>query len=562
MADNKKQTREEIIRADVKELHKLGYAQQLFREMGGFNNFAISFTTISVLTGAMLLFGYGLKFAGPIINTVGWPVVTLFTLAIAASMAEIASAYPTAGGLYYWASRLGGVGWGWLTAWMNMIGQITITAGINISAGIYLVGWLTKMFGFPADTPVPVLGNLFGWTISSWGFYIFIMIIIMIPQILLNVYGIKTTVKLTDFSVWWHIVGVIIMAALLITFGKYHQNLAFAMQHTMTVSPLDASSATFADGSTGPALVIGSLVLHSPLFALLPGLAALYRVAPFVLLFPLAFLQAQWTYTGYDGSAHMAEETILARLNSAWGVFLSVAVSAVVGYVILMAFTLAIPDIPKTVADAYPVLYIAYENLPVFGASIIGLIIFGAQWFCGLASITSMSRMIFAFARDQGFPGWKFMKVIHPKLGTPVNSILVTSLLAVLITFYSGAYFVVTSISTITLYIAYNAPTFLNVRNKLRKKGEFTTEKNAPWNLKKWGPFLNIVAVAYTLFLLVVFVLPPNELVLWTMLGIGILLVIYWFAYEKNHFKGPQKASEEELVRIEKMMAEKAHGDD
>ena len=91
MAKNAKKTREEIIQQDVKELHKLGYAQQLFREMGGFSNFAISFSIISILTGAMLLYGYGLKFAGPVINTVGWPVVSIFTLCIAASMAEIAS---------------------------------------------------------------------------------------------------------------------------------------------------------------------------------------------------------------------------------------------------------------------------------------------------------------------------------------------------------------------------------------------------------------------------------------------------------------------------------------
>src|SRR5690349_1259850 len=104
-------TREELIQQDIQELHRLGYAQQLFREMGGFSNFAISFSIISILTGAVLLYGYGLKFAGPIINTVGWPIVSLFTLCVAASMAELASAYPTAGGLYFWAYRLGGRSW-------------------------------------------------------------------------------------------------------------------------------------------------------------------------------------------------------------------------------------------------------------------------------------------------------------------------------------------------------------------------------------------------------------------------------------------------------------------
>src|SRR3982751_6018070 len=151
--------RDEVIQQDVEDLRKLGYAQQLFREMGGFSNFAISFSIISILTGAVLLYGYGLKFAGPIINSVGWPVVSLFTLCVAASMAELASAYPTAGGLYFWAFRLGGRGWAWLTAWLNMVGQITIVAGVNVSAATYIVGAITRIFDIPANTQIPLFGT-------------------------------------------------------------------------------------------------------------------------------------------------------------------------------------------------------------------------------------------------------------------------------------------------------------------------------------------------------------------------------------------------------------------
>src|SRR5919197_571044 len=157
MADR---TREDLIKQDISDLHKLGYAQQLFREMGGFSNFAITFSIISILTGAILLYGYGLKFAGPIINSVGWPLVSLFTLCVAASMAELASAYPTAGGLYFWAFRLGGKTWAWVTAWLNMIGQITITAGINVAAAIYIIGAITRILTIPADATVPLFGPL------------------------------------------------------------------------------------------------------------------------------------------------------------------------------------------------------------------------------------------------------------------------------------------------------------------------------------------------------------------------------------------------------------------
>src|SRR5215218_10368060 len=104
--------------ADAAQLGRLGYAQQLLREMGGFSNFALSFSIISVLTGAVTLYGHGLRFGGPLVMGVGWPLVTLMTLPVAASLAQLASSYPTAGALYHWAAILGSPGWGFLTAWL------------------------------------------------------------------------------------------------------------------------------------------------------------------------------------------------------------------------------------------------------------------------------------------------------------------------------------------------------------------------------------------------------------------------------------------------------------
>ncbi len=131
-------SRDDVIQQDVADLHKLGYAQELFRSMGGFSNFAISFSIISILTGAVILYDYGLAWAGTAAVMIGWPLITIFVLAIAASMAEIASAYPTAGGLYYWASRMKNKNWGWWTAWLNLIGQFAIVAGINYAAAGFI----------------------------------------------------------------------------------------------------------------------------------------------------------------------------------------------------------------------------------------------------------------------------------------------------------------------------------------------------------------------------------------------------------------------------------------
>jgi amino acid transporter len=538
-------SRQEILAQDEADLRRLGYAQQLFREMGGFSNFAISFSIISILTGAILLFGFGLRFAGPVVNSVGWPLVSLFVLIIAASMAELASLYPTAGGLYFWAYRLGGVRWAWVTAWFNMIGQVTTTAGVNIGVAIYLVGAITRMLNLPADTGIPIFG-----TLTNWYFYVFVMVLITIPQAVINIWGIRLTARLSDFSVWWHIGGVALIALLLTLVGKTHHPLSFAFEFVKTTNPYDFSSSEISKGVTAPALYFGNpitlkplLVIPSPLFHMFPGLTALYQAAPLWLVLGIALLQAQWTYTGYDASAHMAEETYLARKNSAWGVFLSVAVSAVAGYVMLMVLTLSITDISATATDSYPVLKIVYDNLSGLLANLIAIVIAVAMWLCGLSCITSMSRMWFAFARDGGMPGSRLIRKIHPKWRTPVYSIGVTCSLAVGMLLWSGAYYVVTAICVIMLYWAYGIPIFLNVRNKLRGKGEYTSPETAPWTLKRWGVLLNLISLGWIGIITVFLVIPPNELVLWTAVPISLFMFIYWQVDAKKRFIGPASGS-------------------
>lgn len=212
----------------------------------------------------------------------------------------------------------------------------------------------------------------------------------------------------------------------------------------------------------------------------------------------------------------------MARLNSAWGIFLSVAVSAVVGYAMLLVLTWCIPngDVAATAADPYPVLYIIGNNLGPFLANLIAVVIGGAMWLCGLASVTSMGRMWYAFARDGGMPGSRMLAKVSAN-GTPVNAIVVTSILSVLVCVYAAAFYVVTSISTITLYLAYVIPIALNLVHRLPRE-------QTPWSLGRFGPAINVLAILWCAFITIVFVLPPNELVLWTMLVVGLGLTAYW----------------------------------
>src|SRR6185503_14620109 len=119
---------------DVKMLHRLGYAQELLRRMSGFSNFAVSFSIICILAGGITSFHQGLCSVGGASVGLGWPLACLFSLAVAATMGQVASAFPTAGGLYHWASILGGKGWGWTTAWLNLLGLVAAVAAINLGA--------------------------------------------------------------------------------------------------------------------------------------------------------------------------------------------------------------------------------------------------------------------------------------------------------------------------------------------------------------------------------------------------------------------------------------------
>jgi amino acid transporter len=371
------------------------------------------------------------------------------------------------------------------------------------------------------------------------------MVLIMIPQILINCFGIRLTAALNDFSVWWHIGGVLIIAALLIALGEHAQPVGFLFTAQQSVDPA-ALGATF---TVGP-FTVDSLMLR------LPGLGALYASGGLGLAFVLGLLQAQWTYTGYDASAHVAEETIMARLNSAWGVFLSVAVSAVVGYAMLLILTLHVPDIAATVdpANAPAVLYVVYANLPAAAAHLVAVIIVGAMWLCGLSSITSMSRMWFAFARDGGMPGYTLVRRIHPHWRTPIWSIVITSALAVLLTVYAALYSVVVAISTTALYLAYAIPIWLNLRNKLRRRGEYTTPALAPWSLGRWGVPLNAVALAWVAFITVLFSIPPNELAGWSMVALCAFMALYWAVDARHRFTGPKPSTDVELRRMEAVL--------
>jgi amino acid transporter len=464
---------------DARELSNLGYVQELFRTMGGFSNFAISFSIISILTGAITLFGYGFEMGGPLQMTLGWPLVAFFSLVVALGMAELSSAFPTSGAMYHWAAALGGKGWGWSAACFNLVALITALAGIDFGCAQFLA----PLVGISAASV-----NL-----------LFLYALILFSHALVNHFGIRWVAFLNDASVTLHVAGVAVVVAALFFFAP-HQPVNFLFQ---------------AINSNG-------------------------RSYPWA--FILGLLQAQWTFTGFDGSAHLSEETHDPRRRVPWGIVLSVIVSGFVGYFLLLALVLAVKDISGVlnVTDAAgqpvpAVVAILSQALGNRAGAALSAIAVLAMWFCGLSCVTSCSRTIYAFARDNGMPFSTLWKRVSPKHGTPDAAIWGTVILAFVALVYSGAYSVVTSISVVTFYISYLMPIYLGARRP-------GWQKAAVWNLGKYSRLVGYTGLLWGLFIFIVLIMPPNVLAGKSLAALITVLLILYFVRARHQYHGPEWA--------------------
>jgi amino acid permease (GABA permease) len=492
---------------DTSRLHQLGYAQELARHMSGFSNFAVSFTIISILSGCLTLYGFGLNTGGPAVIVWGWPFVGLMTLFVGLAMAEVCSSFPTAGGLYYWSAKLAkknAAAWSWFTGWFNFLGQVAVTAGIDFGAAFFLNAFLDLQFGFDTRPWHTIL--LFG--------------LILLLHGALNQFGVRIVALLNDVSVWWHVIGVAVIVGVLAFVPDQHQSASFVFTEFVN--------------NTG---------WQSSLYVALIGL-----------------LLAQYTLTGYDASAHMTEETRDASRAGPRGIVMSIVVSVVAGWVLLIGLTFAIQsyDSATGTETGVPPAQIFIDAVGETGGKLLLLIAIGAQLFCGMASVTANSRMIYAFSRDGALPASSFWHRINGRTRTPTNAIWLAAggafVLGLPYLWNATAYAAVTSIAVIGLYIAYVLPTFL----RLRQGDAF---ERGPWHLGRWSRPVGAVAVTWVVVITVLFMLPtvsPVEPATFNYTPLAVLVVlgfagIWWLVSARHWFTGPKvQGTPEELAAAER----------
>ncbi len=510
---------------DEKQLAKLGYSQDLNRSWSGFSNFAISFSIISILAGCFTSFALGWNNGGPAAIAWGWPILTVFILIIGLCMSELVSAYPTSGGIYWWASKLGGPAAGFFTGWLNLIGLVAIVASVAYGCATFFdafVGYFSS-----------------SWVTNYSLTRVFIeFVIILVLAALLNIFSSHLLAVLNNISVWWHVAGAAIVVLILWFFLK--------------------------DGAGHASLgeVFGGTVNNTGLFG-----GKTHGMGFFLYILPLSGILTQYTITGYDATAHLSEETQAASTGAAKGIWRSILYSGIGGYILLLSFLFAVQDKAGVTSGGGSVFLIFGQALTPHVAGLVVFISTAGQFFCTVACMTSTSRMFFAFSRDGAMPGAKhFAKLSSTRV--PVNAVIASAVIALVLTLpalikvdINGfpvpiAFFAVVSIGVIGLYLAFAIPIYLRWRHGSRfEVGSWTNGSKYKW--------MNPIAVVEIVIMSIVGLLPTSTVGIWWNDGFAwkyvnyaiivvpvalVLLTIYWHVSVKHWFTGPKHTIDPDVV--------------
>ncbi|MEP7332117.1 MAG: amino acid permease [Terracoccus sp.] len=512
---------------DERRLAELGYKQELDRSWSGFSNFAISFSIISILAGCFTTFGQGFNNGGPIAISWGWPIVAALILVIGLTMSELVSAYPTSGGIYWWASKMGGPKAGFFAGWLNLIGLIAVTASVAYGCATF----------FDLTLSTLSTGWASGYSLSRV-FVIFLVFLVLAAA--LNIFSGHLMAVMNNVSVWWHVVGAAAIIVLLIIVPDHHQSFSYVFTERF-------NNSGFAEGST-----------NSPTY--------------WLLIVPFGLLLTQYTITGYDASAHLSEETATASKAAAQGIWRSIFYSAIGGWILLLCFLFAVPNGKDGLPDnagvgGGGVAYLFTNAMSSGWAGVILLISTVGQFFCMTACMTSASRMTFAFSRDGAIPGshlWS--KLSSSKV--PANAVILVGAVSAVITLpalvevdVNGtpvpiAFYAVVSVAVIGLYLAFLIPIWL----RWRMGDSFTAGSWTNGAKYKW---MNLVAVIEIAIISVYFILPftPGGVPFssefeWKsvnyapVLTVGALFVlgIWWQVSARRWFTGPKHTIDAAVV--------------
>jgi amino acid transporter len=469
---------------DKQVLHKLGYAQELSRRMSGFSNFAISFSIICILAGGISAFPAAFNALGSGGAFIIWLVGGVLALSVAFGMGQIASSFPTAGGLYHWSSHLGGKFWGWATAWFNLIGLICVVSSVDVL--LYTVFFKDLFLGTALGVDVSTFGD--------WHQRIF-LIIILGSQALLNHRFINLTTKLTDWSGYVILGLTVVLIIVLFAFSPV---------------ALDFSRLWNFQNVTGDA----------------GGGVVPFRTESIAFAFLLGLSYVCYTITGFDASAHTSEETQDAQVNVPKGMWTAVFWSWVFGLVAVAAYVLTMPSLEEAHAAGWGSFFYMWgaSRMPGWLSIVLAFGMVLVNYVCALAGLTSTSRMMYAFARDGGLPASATLSQVSTVYRTPGNAVWVSAILAFASTLYAPAYLVLAVACAVFLYLSMVMP----IAAGYLAEGTAKWKEKGPFNLGGLSKANAILAVIFGILLAISGFFPPNEKVFYFTIVFVVALLATW----------------------------------
>ena len=443
--------------ADVQDLARFGYQQELKRMLGVYSSFAIAFSYISPSTGIFTLFILGIALAGPFFYW-SWPIVVVGQLIIALNFAEVSSHFPVAGSVYQWTKYLSNKTYSWFAGWIYLFAGVLTVAAVVATVPLVLIPLLNNLFGLSIGTDADTERN--------------VAALVLLSTTLLSIFGVRLVAIVNNTGVVFEILGMVVFALILLLF-----------YHRQSVSVFTDTSYLGSGFGTQAGTFLGAMFM---------SLFVIY---------------------GFDTASTLAEETKNPRREAPRAVIWAVIGAAIIGAIFLFATVIAIPgDMSKFVADTgagkypFPLVTIIESNFPGWAANLYLFVVLAAIYVCCLAIQTSTIRLAFGMARDGKLPLGHAWNKVHHTLHTPIGTCIVVGVLAGLpLVYYAGAATIAIG-ATGMIYLSYILGNLAILLARLRG----WPKESAPFKLGAWGLIVNVLGLVWGVSMEINFLWPRN----------------------------------------------------
>lgn len=486
---------EELSNADAQLAAQFGYKPVFKREFGYLSTFSFAVSISGLFSTIMTTFVYPLSAGGSASAVWCWLISGAGCMCIALSVAELVSAYPTSGGLYFTISRLAPAPWvpslSWVTGWINLLGQVAGVASSEYGAAQMLLAAVSigKDFDYEITTNTTI-GVMAGLTVLTG---------------LVNSMSTYWMEKMTKTYVIFHVLVLVSCSIALLAKTEHKHNANYVF--------------TNVESSSG------------------------WNPVGFSFLF--GFLSVSWTMTDYDATAHITEEISEPEIKAPWAISMAMLFTYLAGFLfnIVLCFCMGDPATILASPLAQPVAQIFYNSLGKGGGIFFTVCGFIIIKFVCFTAMQALGRTVFAFSRDRLLPASHIWTRINGVTGTPLYAVWISVFFCIVINLIGlGSYAAIAGVFNICA-IALDWSYIIPIACKIA----FGKFEPGPWHLGKFGVFVNAWACLWTLFVSIIFLLPTvrpvsADTMNYACVFLAFILLcaaVFWYAGGRRYYTGP-----------------------